>query len=153
VSGGYDTDAQPEGTDVSGLLATLVERPGRATTQELRSLREHVIARALTQPIQVPAPAEIHGFRVGRRMIRVGDPIDVRYAKYLLHVIDQEQWPSGTTFEEFVQSLINVVRSDESGVFADRRGARWVLTFVDRSGIWEGVAGGPYVVRPLRGGA
>jgi hypothetical protein len=94
----------------------------------------------------VPAQAEIHGVRVGHGMIHTGDSIDVRYAKYLQHAVLEDQWPAGTTFEEFLASLVEVVGGDDSGIFADNRPDGWRVTFVARSGIWEGLEGGPFLV-------
>jgi hypothetical protein len=79
-------------------------------------------------------------------MIRTGDPIDARLAKYLQHVVREEQWPPGTTFDEFLDSLIDTVEGDGSGLFADRREHGWVLTFAGRSENLEGLDGGPWIV-------
>jgi len=79
-------------------------------------------------------------------MIHAGDPIDVRYAKYLQHAVQEDQWPAGTTFDEFLGSLVRVVSSDDSGVFVDNRPEGWRVTFVAESGIWEGLEGGPFLI-------
>ena len=91
-------------------------------------------------------PPEIHGEHVERRAIRARDPIDVRLAKYLQHAVREEQWPAGTTFEEFLESLEGVIVGDTGGIFADHRDAGWRLTFVGRSGVWEGLDGGPFII-------
>lgn len=101
---------------------------------------------ALRRPVEIPAPPEIHGERIERTIIRARDPIDVRRAKYAQHAVREEQWPAGTTFEEFLDSLERVVGSDGSGIFADHRARGWRLTFVGRSGVWEGLDGGPFIV-------
>lgn len=132
--------------DLNALISRLVSGQMRPTVATLRVLRDHVIDRALLVAHDIPAPPEVSGAQVGRRALRTGDAIDVRLAKHLQHVVREEQWPAGTTFDEYVGSLVDVVRSNESGIFADRRGTRWVVTFIARSGIWQGLDGGPFIV-------
>ena len=70
------------------------------------------MAHALKRPALIPAQAEIHGVRVARRMIHRGSPIDVRFANYYLqHVVQEDKWP-GTTFDEFLASIVEVVSRD-----------------------------------------
>jgi hypothetical protein len=138
-------DAEP-GPTSEELVARLVTGPARPIRADLRALRARAVTKALLRSYEIPAPPEIHGELLGGRVIRAGDPIDVRLAKYLQHAVREEQWPAGTTFSEFVASLEDVVRSDRSGVYADRRSSGWVVTFVGRSDIWEGLDGGPYIV-------
>lgn len=147
VVGPIDDSAEPNpDVDISSLIAGLVAARRKPGPDELRPIRAYVVARALRRRVDVPAQREISGLRVGRSVLRTGDPIDARVAKYLRHAVRQEQWPSGTTFDEYLQSLIEVVEADDGGIFVDLRGARWVVTFVARSGIWEGEAGGPFIV-------
>jgi hypothetical protein len=143
---GSDRGRQGAAVDLPTFLSSLGSPRTRPTSEELRTLKAYVATKALRQSHVVPAPPEISGERLGRRVVRTGDPIDVRLAKYLRHAVRQEHWPSGTTFDEYLQSLVDVVESDESGVFADQRGVRWILTFAGRSGIWEGLDGGPFIV-------
>lgn len=140
------TDEPNRSIDIASVIAALVASRRRPTPDALRPVREYVAARALRRRVDVPAQREISGLRLGRRPIRTGDPIDARVAKYLRHAVRQEQWPSGTTFDEYLHSLIDVVESDDGGVFVDLRGTRWVVTFVARSGVWEGETGGPFIV-------
>jgi len=91
-------------------------------------------------------PRAINGARVEGRLVQGGDSIDVRWAKYLQHAVRQEQWPAGTTFAEFFESLIAIIERDENGVYAENRNGRWRLTFVGRSSIWEGLDGNPYII-------
>lgn len=143
---GNGADEQPPVVDIASLIAGLVAAPRRLSPDELRPIREYVVARALRRRVDVPAQREISGLLVGRRPIRTGDPIDARVAKYLQHVVREEQWPPGTTFEEYLDSLIGTVEGDGSGVFADLREGGWVLTFVGRSESSEGLDGGPFIV-------
>ncbi len=78
--------------------------------------------------------------------MRTGDLIDVRQAKYIQHAVCEDQWPAGTTFEAFLETLITIVDDDGSGVFVNRRPAGWRLTFAAPSDIWEGLEGGPVIV-------
>jgi hypothetical protein len=131
--------------DVQALIEQIIAPGRRPGPEALRPIREHV-TQALARPTVMPAPGEIHGVRIGRRMIHVGDLIDIRYAKYIQHAVLEDQWPAGTTFDEYLNSAADIVSSDDSGVFADDRATGWRVTFVDRSGIWEGLEGGPYLI-------
>lgn len=135
-----------EPLDLTVRVSDLVAARRRPTIRELRPIRAQVVAQALRLPRQVPSPPEIYGQRIGRRTIRAGDLIDIRLAKYLRHAVRQEQWPPGTTFDEYLESLVQVVASDESGVFVDCRNTRWIVTFIGRSGHWEGLDGGPFIL-------
>jgi len=141
-----DADEPNRSIDIASVIAALVASRRRPTPDALRPVREYAVARALRRRVDVPAQREISGLRRGRRPIRAGDPIDVRFAKYLQHVVTEEPGPPGTTFGEYLESLVSVVDSDTSGVFADRRQEGWTVTFVGRSGSWEGLDGGPFIV-------
>lgn len=131
-------DDQPISSPSAGsrwaLLDDVALARGRPSAATLHQIREWV-GRALGAPVFVPATPEISGYRVNRRPIRAGDPVDVRLAKYIQHAAQEEQWPPATTFEEYVLSLQAAVLREQGGIFLDRRGDRWRLTFVSWSGM------------------
>src|SRR5438128_2719125 len=94
------------------LVSTLLALEPRPSVQALRPLRNRVIERGLRREHLIPAPAEIRGQIYQGRAMRTGDLIDVRRAKYIQHAVCEDQWPSGTTFEVFLETLITVVDDD-----------------------------------------
>jgi hypothetical protein len=128
------------------LVSRLLALESGSSVQALRPLRNRVIERGLRREHLIPAPAEIRGQIYQGRAMRTGDLIDVRRAKYIQHAVCEDQWPAGTTFEVFLETLLSVVDDDRSGVFVSRHPAGWRLTFAAPSDIWEGLEGGPVIV-------
>jgi hypothetical protein len=145
-----EQDQAPNGEDADVSTMTLVSRllalESRPSVQALRPLRDRVIERGLQRENPVPAPTAVPDENRPGRFIRTGDLIDARRIKYFQHTVRDEQWPSGTSFEEFIESLVAVVDDDRGGVLVDRRPKGWRLTFSGRSGNWQGIYGGPVII-------
>lgn len=90
-------------------------------------------------------PDEVHRLRdfFARRVLR-DEVDDYITAKYRTHVEEDRQWPDGTTADEYLSSLRDVVLDPRSGIYlADARsGLGWSLYFVGRvRRAWRGPAG------------
>ena len=61
---------------------------------------------------------------------------------YLAHVANFQEWPSGTSLEQYLESLRQVILDSTAGVLLSTfRDKGWHLTFVRRSGVWLGPDG------------
>lgn len=141
-----ENDLPPSVHDLSVIIEQWIGANVRLHPESLRPVREQVAQSLLGSPYDIPAPPEVSGYRIDRRPIRTGDPIDVRLAKYIQHAVREEQWPPGTTFDAFLGSVTEAVRNERGGIYADRRGAGWRLTFVGHSAHWMGLDGGDVIV-------
>jgi hypothetical protein len=124
-------------TDLAA-LAELVRELGetgrQATPADLVRIRTVLADQAL------PAPTDlITGSRAGAYLL----------TKFNDHVLDGDEWPTGTSPEEYLDSLRATVRGPVSGVRLYRHltTGEWMLLFVGRTRrSWAGPDGGAHVV-------
>ncbi|MGQ9552882.1 MAG: hypothetical protein ACUVWR_02095 [Anaerolineae bacterium] len=64
------------------------------------------------------------------RSIRKGDRLPSLERHYLKHVVALEEWPEGTTLEEYVDTARRVVASNSSGIMVSRLHQRWHISFL-----------------------
>jgi hypothetical protein len=112
------------------------------TSERLREIQEHV-ARAwynLSQEQRVSR--ELSGIQWKGRFLQLGDTLPTDVVHYLKHVVARREWPLGTGFDEYRESLRNVIRDPESGLLTSMfRDKGCHLSIVRRSGEWQGPGG------------
>jgi len=117
---------------------------------ELGRVLEHV-ARAGFDP---DAVEEVRGRLAGvswrGTRLKGGDRLPPSELKYLWHAVERQEWPSGTTLDEYLESLRAVVLDDRSGVFASRYQGEWQSGVVRRSGDLRGPRGFEWVLVEYR---
>ena len=103
------------------------------------------------------APAERAGGRLAGlqwqgRIIRSHDLLPSDAAHYLRHVVVQQEWPPGTSLDEYVDDLRAVILDPGSGVFVNVYGGVFrQLGFVGRSRK-QGPGGAPWTIVEYRAG-
>lgn len=108
---------------------------------EITSLHQHVAAVGFDPNSLEKARGRIAGFKwqgktlVGRDML---PPADVHY---IWHVLKRREWPAGTTQQEYIDSLAEIVLDENTGIFTSRLQGTWQVGFVGRSGKWQGPDG------------
>ncbi len=123
-------------------------RPG--SDDEIRQLRTYFAEVGLhRRPNIARADDEIDGWEWEGRPVRGGEYIDRLVAKFLRHVEFGQEWPIGTTVEQYVESLERVIRTPNGGVYLewfDELCDAWRLAFVAPSRRWRGPGGDAYIL-------
>jgi hypothetical protein len=100
------------------------------TPDELEHVLRHV-ARAGFDP---GAREEVRGRLAGvvwrGRTLRGKDMLPPAEVKYVWHVLTRREWPDGTSFDDYVDSIRQVVLDPASGAFVNRYLGAWGLGIV-----------------------
>jgi len=95
-------------------------------------VREHV-ARAGFSPEPRAKAKGLAGVEWRGRVLQGSDRLTPGEVHYLRHVVVGQEWPATTTFEEYLQSLRDVILDDRGGVLTSRYRGAWQLAAVGRS--------------------
>ncbi len=118
------------------------------TEEELRQVAEHVAQAGF--PPTIGRATGLAGLTWEGRILRGSDELTAAERHYLRHVINVNEWPEGTTLEEYVGSISQVVMDGHTGIFTSRYQGQWQIGFVRRSGDLLGPSGSEWVLVEYR---
>lgn len=139
-------DAENERDALRNLLLEVAATGRDLTNEEIRTVRQQVAQAGYDPTGHTPAGGRLAGLSLqgqiltGKTRVRVGD------AHYLRHVVMGQEWPVGTTFAAYLESLRQVVRDPQNGILLDQLQNTWQLTFAARSGRWRGPSGDEWII-------
>ena len=73
--------------------------------------------------------------------MRGSDRLPSAEVHYIWHVIKNQEWPTGSTLTDYLDSLTEVVLDPTSGVFISRYQGALQIGFMRRCGAWRGPGG------------
>lgn len=136
--------------DAGDRIAALVREiagTGRGITDgELGQVREEVARVGFDPNATTKASMLLDGLIWAGRRIASTDRLDNALAHYLRHAIVQQEWPPGTTFADYVDSLRRAVVDPGGGLYLDRYFGVWELSFVAPSGPQRGPGGADWIL-------
>lgn len=115
------------------------------TPAELKRVVEQAARAGFDPEGKERAGGRVAGLVWKGKMLKGSDMLPPGEAHYLRHVVDQKEWPEGTTLEEYYQSLEEVIRDDNSGILISRFSGEWQAGFLGYSGSWRGEKGYNYI--------
>jgi hypothetical protein len=125
-----------------------LDRSGRrATAAEISVIRRYVASRGYETAGRKRADAAVARQALllyGRALAR-HELIPIMERDYLKHVAEGEEWPAGTSPDDYVSSLREAVLNPTGGVFLATIAGRLALTFVAPSGRWSGPSSGGWI--------
>src|SRR5688572_8233283 len=102
---------RPIDAPIAELVKELGESGRLASDEEIWRLRAYFADVALDRrPNLARADAEIDGWEWEGQPVRAGEYVDRLAAKFLRHVEFGQEWPPGTTPEQYLSSLRGAVR-------------------------------------------
>lgn len=135
---------------IAALVKELGESGRPAADEEIRRLRAYFADVALyRRPNVARADDEIDGWEWEGQSVRAGEYLDRSAAKFLRHVEFGQEWPTGTTLEQYLSSLGSAVRNPNGGIYLewfDEARDAWRLAFVARSGRRRGPGGDAHIL-------
>ena len=138
-------------SDIDRLILDAATGVRRLTESELRQVLEH-IARAGFDPTANVRAKGLSGIVWQGRVLSGSDRITAAERHYLQHVVQVQEWPSGTTLQEYLDSIRDVILDNRSGVLTCRYRGEWQLTVLRRSDRLQGPAGHSWILVEYRVG-
>jgi len=133
--------AGPEEPLAHRIINDLAATGRPATDQEITIIRQHLAAAGFDPN----AREELGGRRTTElwkgKELKGSDRLPPLEVKYIRHVLHKDEWPPGTTIDEFERSVREAVLSPDGGVFLSRYKGEQGVGFVARSGSWRGPSG------------
>lgn len=131
---------------VDELIDELIRTGRKLSDAECRSLREAVASVGFDPHATARAGGKLAGIPWNAQIVASRDwiPNDVRH--YLRHVIAQQEWPTGTLIDEYLQSLRDAVLDEDGAILLERFPDVQRLTFLGHCGRWRGPSGGPWIL-------
>lgn len=128
----------------------------RLSPQELRHVLAHVAQVGFDPAPNVQARG-LAGREWQGRILRGSDRITSAERHYLRHVVVLREWPDGTSLEDYLASIREVILDPRSGVFTSRflragREPHWQFGVVRRSEAFRGPGGHDWILVDYRVG-
>ncbi|MGB9591319.1 MAG: hypothetical protein ACPL1K_02245, partial [Candidatus Kryptoniota bacterium] len=87
------------------------------------------------------------------KSLQVGERLPADEWHFVKHVLARQEWPEGTSLDEYLESLRAVIRNPESGIMVSKyQGIYWQIAFIAESGRWCGVGGSDFILVEYRDG-
>ena len=123
----------------------------RLSREELAEVLEHVAEAGFDANARERARGELAGVIWQGETLRGSTMLPPADRHYIKHVLLRQEWPEGTTLDDYLASIRAVVRDPASGLVVRRyEGKAWQLTIVGRSGNWRGPGAGDWVLVDYR---
>lgn len=118
---------------------------GPFADDELVRLIKHISDAGFDPVPQASAGGRLAGVVWNGRVLRGRDRLTSAEVHYLRHVTDGQEWPSGVSLAQYLQSAREVVLDPRSAVFLSRYLGLWQITVVRTSDDLRGPRGNGWV--------
>jgi len=112
------------------MIAALVRSRAQPSPELLARLVRHVAQAGFDPGKLERATDELEGLTWRAMALRRGDRIPSADRHYLKHVGVHQEWPVGTTLQEYLETARRVVLHSEAGIMASLFGGTWRLSFL-----------------------
>lgn len=115
-------------------------RRGRElTSEEAQTVKDHIADAGFDEKLQLPAPRRLIGIHDGEVTLEAGTPRSAARLHFAEHAVKNHEWPEGTTFDEYIESIAQSTRSPQSVMFCTGRfGENQLVYVMRRSGGFAG---------------
>ncbi len=120
---------------------------------ELRKIVEKVAKAGFNREHTSLVKPEMAGLVWKGKPLEVGERLPADEWHFVKHVLARQEWPEGTSLDEYLESLRAVIRNPESSIMVSRyQGIYWQIAFIAESGRWRGVGGSDFILVEYRDG-
>ena len=120
------------------------------TPGELARIVKHVAGAGFDPNGLERAGGRLAGISWDGQVLKGSSKIPPGVAHYLRHVVFGQEWPAGTTIENYYHDLKAVIQDPESEIFVSRFGEFWQIGFVRKSNELRGPEGHEFVIIDYR---
>ncbi len=136
---------------VDQLILDLAQSNRNVTDQEIELLRQHVAAAGFDPTAREQVRGRLVGVSwQGRQIQSSRELLPPAELKYLWHVVKRQEWPDGTTLDQYVESIKQVVLDPQSGILTSRYMGAWSPGILRQSRDLRGVRGFDWVLVQYR---
>ncbi len=136
--------------NVPALIAELAGTERDASEDEIRRIREYVAERGFDPDALERVRGRGAGIVWRGQTLRGRDQLPPAEAHYVRHVLAEQEWPLGTSLQEYLECVAQIVLDQGSGVFLSYYQDRLQLGFVGRSDHWRGEWGDDWILVDYR---
>lgn len=126
---------------IDGLILAAATGARELDAAELQWVLERVAWAGFDPQAPERAGGRIAGVPWRGRLLKGSDRLAPAEVHYLRHVVVAQEWPVGTSLQEYVGGIRDVMRDPDSGVLTSRYQGAWQLTVIRRSGPLRGPNG------------
>ena len=122
-------------------LLEVAEQGKRSLTDaELGQVVDHIASAGFDPTPNSIVPKKYDGWIVDNKLLRQGDRVPTGYLHYAKHVQENVEWPTGTSYNEYIQDLQRVVRDPQSLIVLNKYPAGELqLSFMGPAGKSKGI--------------
>ena len=139
-----------EPPSVDRLIREVAETGRQATDAELQQIREHVTQAAFDPNARERVRGQLAGLVWQGKTLRGSDLLPPSDVHYLRHVIHREEWPAGTSMDNYLESIVRAVLSSEGGVLLGRFQGVLQVGFFGPAGLLRGPDGAEWILVEYR---
>ena len=136
--------------EIDALIVDVATGARRATEAELQRIVEHVAQAGFDPHARERVRGRLAGAVWRGQVLRGRDQLPPAELKYLWHVVSRREWPPGTSMEDYLASIRQVILDPASGVLTSRYEGLWQLGVVRRSGDLRGPRGFEWILVEYR---
>jgi hypothetical protein len=136
--------------EVDRLILEAASGTRQLTRNELRRVLEHVARAGFHPTAQERVRGRLDGVEWKGRFLKGSDVLSASEVHYLWHVVKRQEWPTGTSPAEYIQSIRQVVLDPASGAFTNRYQGAWCLGAIRESRELRGPRGQEWVLVQYR---
>jgi SPP1 gp7 family putative phage head morphogenesis protein len=105
---------------VDALLRVTAQGKHTLNDTELARVVDQVGKAGFDQAVNVRVPKKYGGFEVDGQKLQVGGKTNTGYYHYAKHVLENGEWPAGTSYNDYVNDLQQMVQDKRSGILLNR---------------------------------
>jgi hypothetical protein len=136
--------------DFDRLILEAATGARQLTPEELQRVLGHVAAAGFDPSALERARGRLAGQIWRGVRLAAGTMLSPAEAHYLRHVVVGQEWPSGLSLQEYVESVRSVILDPSSGVAVSRYQGTWQLSVLRRSQSLRGPHGNEWVLVEYR---
>lgn len=136
--------------DVHRVIEQAASGARRLTPEELAGVLAHVAEVGFDPMSREQVRGSLAGMEWRGVILKGSDRLPPAERHYLRHVLKLQEWPAGTSLEEYIEGVRRVIRDPSSGVFTSRYQGALQLGIIRRSGDLRGPGGFAWVLVEYR---
>lgn len=137
-------------SDFDRLLLEAATDSRQLLDDEVRQVREHIALAGFDPNGQEAVRERLTGIAWRGRTLQGRDRLPSEETHYLWHVLRREEWPSGTTVEQYRDSIRRAILDPRSGVAVGRYHGAWQVAIIGPTEQIRGPRGGDWLLVEYR---
>ena len=139
-----------ERDEVHRLIVEAASGARRLTSAELKRVTRWIADAGFDPDARETARGSLAGMVWRGRVLTGTDRLPPAERHFLRHVVQVQEWPGGTTLDDYIESVREIILDDASGVYASIYRGALQLGMIRRAGQFRGPEGADWVLIEYR---